>query len=303
MELELGPLRFAMAGVDDVGLAFARALQRCDLEVVHVWDGRAEGRERATSVLEVPAFDDPVTASMHVDCVLIRAMDATFVTEQLERRPGDATPRVLRLVFLGPVDPALVARLGERGHSVGMLDPMVPSGDVPFSGFGAVVLAAEDAMRTFLHALAHAAELHPFDVDEDSWALHAVARTFAADGPTAVMAAVEDLATEMDLHPGLARAAYGRLALAAIDRTAQLGATDAIEGPVLRGDAAAIASQVTAVRSSTSHVDALFIPIVASLANRAFTTGRIDMDAHRALLEAVLDPTQFYRDETREGDG
>lgn len=304
MELELGPLRFGIVGAGRLGCTIARALQQREFEVVHVTSATAEGRERATKLLGVPAHDDPLAASQLVDCVVLCVPDGHLpsVVARLASRAEDATPRRLRIVGTSSHGGlSTLAPLAAAGHEVGVLHPVATVADTTdieaLPGAGAAIGAPDDPMRTFLHALAHALELHPFDLDDDAWALHAATCTVAANGATALVAAVEDLAGEADLHPELARAAYGRLALAAVDRAARLGATDALSGPVLRGDAGAIASQVTAVRSSTSHVDALFIPIVASLANRAFTAGRIDMDAHRAVLEAVLDPTQFHQPE------
>jgi predicted short-subunit dehydrogenase-like oxidoreductase (DUF2520 family) len=201
----------------------------------------------------------------------------------------------------------LLQPLVDAGHEIGVLHPMASvataTDDIAvLAGAGAAVGAHDDAMRTLLHGLAHVLDLHAIDMPGDAWPLHAAACTFAANGATALVAATEDLAEEAGLHPDVARAAYGRLAIMALDRAAHLGATAALAGPVLRGDATAIAAQVAAVRSSTVQVDALFIPIVASIANRAFTSGRIDMATHRELLEAVLDPSQFddgsfrYRD-------
>lgn len=308
MELELGPLQFGIVGAGRLGCTIGRALQERGFELAHVTSTTAEGRERATRLLGVPAYDDPLVASQLVDCLVLCVPDddVPAVVARLATRGEDATPRRLRIVATSAFGgPGALAPLAAAGHEVGVLHPMAtvtePGDMESLAGAGAAVGTGDDAMRTFLHALAHALELHPFDLADEAWALHAATCTVAANGATAMLAAVEELAAEAGIHPELARAAYGRLALAAVDRAARLGATEALAGPVLRGDAAAIASQVTAVRHSTTHVDALFIPIVASLANRAFTAGRIDMDAHRALLEAVLDPTQFHRPDEERG--
>ena len=175
------------------------------------------------------------------------------------------------------------------------------------TGAGAACGAGDEIGRTFAHALAHALTMHPFDLDETAWPLHAAACTLAANGVAALLAATEQLAAEAEIHDGVARSAYGRIAQSSIDRATRLGPIESLAGPIVRGDAAAVAQQVSAVRASSTEVEALLVPIIATVANRAFTSGRIGMQQHRELLEAVLDPTQFteggfrYRADSSEG--
>ena len=260
-----------------------------------------DGRTRAASVLGVPAHGDPVAVSQLVDCVLVCVPDSALasVVSSLTARPASSSPIRLRIVSTSALGGLhALAPLADAGHDVGVLHPIASvadhdAGPGALSGAGAAVGAAGDAARTLVHALAHALELHPFDLHDDAWSLHAAACTLAANGPAVLLAAAEDLAAEAHVHPEVARAAYGRLAASSVARAVRLGPIASLSGPVLRGDAAAIAAQVTAARGSSSQIDALYIPIVATAANQAFTAGRIEMNAHRAVLEAILDPTQF----------
>lgn len=300
-ELELGPLRFGIIGAGRLGCTIGRALQQRGFDLVHVSSASPAGREQATRLLDVPAHDDPIAATLLVDCVLICVPDDAIseVVARITTRSADSSPVRLRIVGTSAYGGLqLLQPLADAGHEIGVLHPMASIATATedsevLAGAGAAVGASDDPMRTMLHALAHVLELHAIDLDDAAWPLHAAACTFAANGAAALVAATEDLAEEAGMHPDVARAAYGRLAIQTLDRAAHVGATAALTGPVLRGDAAAIAAQVSAVRHSTAQVDALFIPIVASIANRAFTSGRIDMATHRELLEAVLDPTQF----------
>jgi len=301
MELELGPLRFGIVGAGRLGLALGLALQQRDLELVHVSSATVDGRARAARVLGVPAHEDPVAATQLVDCVLVCVPDdeLAHVVQVLAARPSDSSPMQLRVISTSAHGGlAALAPLAAAGHDVGVLHPVASvsdhdAGAAALTGAGAAVGAGTDAVRTMVHALAHALELRPFDLADDAWALHAAACTLAANGPAVLLAAAEELAAEAHVHPDVARAAYGRLAASSVDRAGRVGPIASLAGPVLRGDAAAVAEQVVAVRASTNQADALYIPIVATAANQAFTAGRIDMDVHRALLEAILDPTQF----------
>lgn len=306
MELELGPLRFGIVGAGRLGLTIGRALQQQGFELVHVAAATADGRERATHVLGVPSHEDPVAASQQVDCLLLCVPDDALagVVARLASRPDGSSPIRLRIVStsaLGGVD--VLAPLAAAGHDVGVLHPVASvsdhdTGPDALAGAGAAVGATDDATRTFLHALAHALELRAFDLATEArtWALHAACCTLAANGPAVLLAAVDDLAAEASMHEGVARGAYGRLAASAVERAVRSGAIESLAGPIVRGDAVAVAAQVAAVRASGSQADALFIPIVATAANQAFTAGRLDMDGHRAVLEAILDPSQFDTD-------
>ncbi|MCW2921866.1 MAG: hypothetical protein JWL76_1740 [Thermoleophilia bacterium] len=303
MELELGPLRFGIVGAGRLGLTIGRALQQQGFELVHVAAATADGSERATHVLGVPSHDDPVAASQQVDCLLLCVPDDALagVVARLAGRPDGSSPIRLRIVStsaLGGID--VLAPLAAAGHDVGVLHPVASvadhhEGPDALAGAGAAIGATDEPTRTFLHALAHALSLRPFDLGADAgtWALHAACCTLAANGPAVLLAAVDDLAAEASMHEGVARGAYGRLAASAVERAVRSGPVESLAGPIVRGDAAAVAAQVAAVRASGSQADALFIPIVATAANQAFTAGRLGMDGHRAVLEAILDPSQF----------
>lgn len=300
-ELELGPLRFGIVGAGRLGCTIGHALQASGLEVVHASSASPEGREHAARLLQVPVHDDPLAVTELVDCVIVCVPDdhVPAVVRHLATRAADATPMQLRIVSTSAHGGLRVLEpLAGAGHAVGVLHPVASVADdtgdpAALVGAGAAIGAADPVEHTFLAALAHALGMHPFDVPDEGWSLHAAACTLAANGVAALLAATEELAAESGIHEGIARSAYGRLAATAVDRAQRVGPVTSLAGPIMRGDAAALAGQIAAVRASSTEVDALFIPVVATVANRAFTSGRIDMQAHRELLEAVLDPTQF----------
>lgn len=300
-ELELGPLRFGIVGAGRLGCTIARALQERGFDVVHASSATTPGREHAARLLQVPVHDDPLAVAEQVDCVLLCVPDDALaaVVQHLLQRSESASPIQLRVVSTSAHGGLTALQpLAAAGHLTGVMHPVASVADdtadpTAISGAGAAIGAGDDITRTFLHALAHALELHPFDLAEEAWPLHAAACTLAANGVAALLAASEELAAVAGVHEGIARSAYGRLAGTSVDRAVRTGPITSLAGPILRGDAGAVAAQVRAVRESSTEVDALFIPVVATVANRAFTSGRIDMQAHRELLEAVLDPTQF----------
>jgi predicted short-subunit dehydrogenase-like oxidoreductase (DUF2520 family) len=300
-ELELGPLRFGIVGAGRLGCTIGHALQTRGFEVVHASSATPEGREHAARLLQVPVHDDPLAVAELVDCVILCVPDDHLpaVVQHLATRAADAVPMRLRVVSTSAHGGLRVLEpLAAAGHATGVLHPVASIADdtgdpAALVGAGAAIGAADPVEHTFLDALAHALGMHPFDVPDEGWALHAAACMLASNGVGALLAATEDLAAESGIHEGIARSAYGRLAATAVERALRVGPITSLAGPILRGDAAALAAQISAVRESSTEVDALFIPVVATVANRAFTSGRIDMQSHRELLEAVLDPTQF----------
>ena len=300
-DLELGPLRFGIVGAGRLGQCVARALVAQGFEVVHASSRSQAGRDAAAHALQIPVHEDPLAVSEHVDCVVLCVPDDAVagVVHRLATRPSDASPMRLRVVSMSAAGGvAALQPLAALGHVTCVVHPVATLADTEcqpsdLAGAGAGVAADDDAARTFAGAVAHALGLVPFDVPAPAWPLHAAACTLAANGVVAMLAAAETIAEDAGIADGAVAGAYARLAERAVQRTIRSGPVDAMAGPILRGDAASIARQIVAVRESTREIDALFIPVVATIANRAFLAGRLTMQQHRELLEAVLDPTQF----------
>ena len=299
-DLELGPLRFGIVGAGRLGLAIGHALHEQGLEVVHVSSRSVEGRERAAHVLGVPAHEDPLQVAEHVDVVLVCVPDdaVTSVMARLAQRAADASPMRLRVVStsaaggMRALDPLTAA-----GHVTCVLHPVATvtghEGETgPFAGAGAAIGAEDDASRTFAHALAHALLLLPYDLDAAAWPLHAAACATAANLTTTLLAMTEDLAREAGIHEGVARSVYGRLAASAVDLAIREGAGAQCAGPIVRGDVAAVRSQLIAVRTHTPQHQDLFRAGIAEAVQRAFGAGRIDMDTAHRLASALADAMQ-----------
>lgn len=294
-DLELGPLRFGVVGAGRLGLAMARGLQAAGFEVVHASSRSASGRDRATHLLGVPAHEDPRAVTEQVDCVLLCVPDdaQVAVVEQLATRRTDASPIRVRYVSTSSAGGlSALAPLTSAGHDACVLHPAASfvqaDGDHgALHGAGAAIGAHDDASRTLAHALAHALGMVPFDLEEPAWPLHAAACTASANFTLSVLAMAEDIAAEMGLHEGVARATYGRLAAAGVERAVRSGAVATIGGPVLRGDATTLATQARAVAEHLPAHEAAFLTLAASTIRRTFEAGRIDVDTALRLGTAL----------------
>jgi predicted short-subunit dehydrogenase-like oxidoreductase (DUF2520 family) len=299
-DLELGPLRFGIVGAGKLGLALGHVLQEREFEVVHVSSRSIAGRERAAQQLSVPAHEDPLQVAEHVDAVLVCVPDdaVASVMARLAQRPADASPMRLRVISTSAAGGIrALDELAAAGHTTCVLHPVATvtghEGEVgPFAGAGAAIGADDDAARTFAHALAHTLSMLPFDLDAAAWPLHAAACATAANLTTTLLAMTEDLAREAGIHAGVARSVYGRLAASAVDRAIREGAGAQCAGPIMRGDVAALSSQLIAVRMHAPQHQDLFRAGLAEAVQRAFGSGYIDMDTAHRLSAAVADAMQ-----------
>ena len=292
-DLELGPLHFGIVGAGRLGLAAGRALQDAGFEVVHVAAASDAGRERATSVLAVPAHEDSIAACLHVDCVLLCVPDDRLgeVVAHLATRPADASPMRLRFVSMSAAGLAPLAPLAELGHDVCVLHPVASftslDGDAtPFHGAAAAIGADTDAASTFAHALAHALGLIPFDIAEAAWPAHAAACTAASAFVGSILELTSDLAASAGIQGSAARGAYGALAASAVSNFRATGVPSS-SGAIARGDGAALRTQIRAVRQHASSFEEVFDAGTSAAINSAFTSGRIDIETARALSAAA----------------
>ncbi|MCW2923334.1 MAG: hypothetical protein JWM98_738 [Thermoleophilia bacterium] len=294
-ELELGPLRFGIIGAGRLGCTIGRALQARGFGVVHASSASPDGRERAAHVLDVPVHEDPVAAASQVDCIVLCVPDDRLdaVVQRLTQRPADASPIQLRVVSTS-ADGGLraLAPLARLGHLVSVLHPVASVADdaadpAVLVGAGAAVGADDEPGRVFAHALAHALGLHPFDLTEAAWPLHAAARTAAANLVAATFGVAQSLAAEAGVHPDVARAGYGRLAQASIERCIRAGADSAIGGAIVRGDAASLARQLDGVAGALPGATEFMREGLRSAVSRVAMAGRIDVAASHDLEAAI----------------
>jgi predicted short-subunit dehydrogenase-like oxidoreductase (DUF2520 family) len=293
-DLELGPLHFGIIGAGRLGLATGAALQRAGFDVAHVAAPSTEGRERATRVLNVTAHEDPLAACEQVDCVVLCVPDDELaaLVAHLATRPSDASPRRLRFVSTSAIGgTAALTPLAAAGHDICVIHPVasfteLDGSTAPFTGAAAAIGSIDDATATFAHALAHALDLVPFQIDEDGWPAHAAACTAAAGYVGLALSLANELSFAAHIHEGAARGAYGRLAVQAAERFQASGATTS-SGAITRGDAASLQLQIRAVRQHASGFEELVDAATSASINAAFTSGGIDIDTARALAAAA----------------
>ena len=295
-DLELGPLRFGIVGAGRLGRVIGRALQARDFSLVAATSATQVGRDGAAHALQVPVFDDPLLATVDVDVVLICAPDDAIaeVAARLAERAPSTTPYRLRVVHTsGCVSLEALEPLRAAGHDVLSMHPLQTitaasgAGAGELTGAAAAITAHDEATRTFGHALAHALNMHPFDLADEARPIYHAASAVAANFTVTMQAMVRDFAASAGLHEGMARNAFCALARSAIDRVEHEGPEAALTGPIARGDQATIAAHLAAIDDVAPQHSATYRALVHATVQLAVSSGRLPIDRAASMDQLV----------------
>ena len=247
----LNGLRFSLVGPGRVGESLARWAMAAGAELVSLAGRSADGPSWPGAP---PRTDLGELATAGQDLLLVAVADAALpdVAATLARRPQ----ALVALHTAGGLDASALSHLRRAGTAVGSLHPL--------KAFPRPLPDLAEARRVFFavdgdpDALALARRLAeawggvPGEVPPESRTLYHFAATLAAGGVVTLLAAAADLAARLGLPEAVA-AGYLELSRGAVaaareslDRGEPLAA--AITGPVARGDKAAVARQLEALR-------------------------------------------------------
>lgn len=170
------------------------------------------------------------------------AADVYWLTVRDDALPAVAASLPASAVVLhasGASGPELLPQ-AERGvlHPL-MTFPGLAAGVPDLHGVYARVAGTPRALAA-AHSLAHTLGLVPLDVPGDTRAYHAAA-TMASAHVAATWLDATRVLTAAGVEPGVARAALLRLAVASLERAAELGPA-ALTGPAVRGDVTTLAA-------------------------------------------------------------
>lgn len=215
------------------------------LSIAIVGSGRM-GRALAAA-LDLPA---PLRRGERVpagtEAVLLCVPDGAIAEAAAAIAPGPLVGHCSGVTTLAPLAP----------HEAFSVHPLmtVPDGGADFTGATAAVAGSTPRALQAAEALAAKLGMRALTVaDEDRAAYHAAA-SIAANFLTTVEGAAERLAATA----GVDRAALVPLVRAAVDRWAELGARDALTGPVARGDEATIAAHRAVVAERVPDLARLY---------------------------------------------
>lgn len=184
------------------------------------------------------------------DVVLLAVRDDALVTLVAELEPLVRRGQVV-LHLSGSRGAGILEPLRRRGARIGSWHPLmtIPATGVPPAAFRGAMFAVEGeaaAVRAGSR-LARALDGRPVRVPTEAKPRYHAAAVFASNYVVTLLGIAEELMEAAGISRRRARAALARLAQAAVANTARVGPARALTGPIVRGDAETVVSNMTAM--------------------------------------------------------
>ncbi len=264
-------MRLVIVGPGRAGTALALAASTAGHRVVAVAGRDPEATSVAASALGADALDisDPMPEA---DLVVVAVRDDAIgeVASAIATAAAAAGPAAIHLSGAVPV--SALAPLAAAGMATGSFHPLQTLPD-PARGAarlaGAwVAITAGGALRDRLIELAGSIGMHPFDLDDEHKAVYHAAAAAAANFPLGALVMAESLFSAA----GVSFAAARPLVETVVANAFELGPRSSLTGPVARGDAGTVESQIRAVAEYAPSLADDFRTLVVVLARIAGAT-------------------------------
>lgn len=224
------------------------------------------------------AWDDALPAA---DLLVLAVRDDAIagVADRLAPHAG-AVGGAVHLSGIGPL--SLLAPLADAGVPTGSFHPLqtLPTpeaGALRLEGAWVGVTSEDDLLADRLFALASSVGMRPFELIDDAKPLYHAAAAAAANYTLAALGVSERLFEAVDVPFEAARP----LVEAVVHNAFDMGAVEALTGPIARGDAGTVARQVAAAR----HLDPLLGEDFAALGRVAARIAGTEEQMREALGE------------------
>jgi predicted short-subunit dehydrogenase-like oxidoreductase (DUF2520 family) len=222
------PIRLAIVGRGRVGRALARAFSEAGIEV----DGPLGRGERPTADVVLLCVPDAEIANVAAD------LDARMVGHV-----SGATP-------LDGVDFGL--------HPL----QTVAGPETSFEGCGCAIAGSTPEAVELARALALAARMEPFEIDDSARAAYHAAASIASNFVVTLEWMAERVASAAGIEAADARRMLAPLVRQTVDNWAALGPQAALTGPVARGDDVTVARQRKVIAEAAPDLLPLFDALV-----------------------------------------
>jgi predicted short-subunit dehydrogenase-like oxidoreductase (DUF2520 family) len=278
----------SVVGAGRVGTALAVLLRRSGHRIVAV-SGRAATAERAARFLPETPVTSRAEAASAAEVVVVGVPDALVETTATAIAPnlGRAAAVVHLSGALGLEALHGVRAAGATPVALHLLQtfPTVEAALDRVPGSAAAVTAATEEGFALGERLAVDAGARPFRLADAARPLYHAGAVLASNAVVALLALAEQVFRGAGVDEPAER--FLPLTRASVDNVGELGAAEALTGPVVRGDAATVDRNLRALAERSPAAVSPYVALSRAAADLAVTAGRLDV-GRRAQIEEVL---------------
>lgn len=263
--------RIFILGAGRAGRGLARALRASGAEVVGLHGTRVSRGDETITAGAFPPSLGKATA------VLVTVRDGQLDRALRQLADASLADGAVVLHASGSVDPPALAALRARGHPAGTFHPLVPLVDpmrAPALLRGAWVgIDGDPEAVAAARRVATRIDANVIDIPLGEKARYHAAAVFAANFPTVLASIASRLLQCAGVEQQSGWQALLVLMSAAVRNMRERDPTDALTGPVIRGDAATVASHLSALQGDPDALAAYRVlsRAAADLAEKAGT--------------------------------
>jgi predicted short-subunit dehydrogenase-like oxidoreductase (DUF2520 family) len=293
---QCGSVRQAMiVGCGRLGSAFAEALTLRGLGVIPVSARRPQSSQELAGKLQLPhAFPDVEAARQAppVDLILLTVPDLAISTIGAEvLSAGLPQPGMLVAHPSGNLPAAAILPCRQAGALIASFHPLqtFPRGVGDGERFRGITFAFEGDSGALpaLRELAIRLGATVFQIQAEHKAAYHTAAVLACNCLVALLHVAVQLFGQAGSLPGESMSRLRPLVDATLDNLTDLGAVGALTGPVARGDAATIASQLEVVQQRLPEHLPLYRELTRSLLELAEARGDADAEGIARIAELL----------------
>ena len=261
-------MNISIHGPGRAGSALALAAVNAGHRVVSVHGRNADAVEHLSEL--VGASNDSTLA----DLMIIAVTDDVvgLVAEEIASR-GEVAPTVH---LSGALPLSVLEPISRRGAKVGSLHPLQTLPD-PHRGAerinGAwVAVTAAEPLRSMLNNLSHSLGARPFDLRDDEKPIYHAAAVAAANYTLTTL----NLSRVLLKEAGVPFIALRPLVDAIVANAFEIGPSEAMTGPIARGDVETVARQIAAIKERAPEVEDLYTSLARATASITGTSDEIE---------------------------
>ena len=243
--------KVAVIGAGKVGTAIASALSSAGYRLVGVSDRNPDTRHSIASLLDVEPYTDSPEAARSADIVLITTPDGA-IEEKCREISASIDVRGKKFIHMsGALSLDALAAAARGGADILCVHPLQTFADLtgalealPGSTFG---VTCDRSLEGWANGFVSDIGGRLLLVEDSDKASYHAAAVMACNLMTMVQHGAQSICGELGFTDSEAREAFMPLVRATVENIARLGPTDALTGPLARGDIGTIKAHLQAL--------------------------------------------------------